>query len=190
MTKYILPTFAGIEFDLQNPTIEMIDIKDAAHHLSIENRFNGATIFPYSVAYHSILACDQAPEDIKLETLLHDLGETWYKDWPSPLKKLVKQTFNIKPKETIFDIMEERIDTLVAYAFNLSLDTNVWKRVKEIDLRMATTEILQLCPKFRKEAWAHDFNSYKPYTNISIMELNWRNVEKLFLERYEKYKRI
>src|SRR5574338_1733988 len=91
MSKYWLPTYTGLRFDLAEPSIEMITIEDIAHHLSLENRFAGATKYQYTVGYHSILVCLKAPEHLKLEALLHDGEETWYKDFPYWWKKLVRE---------------------------------------------------------------------------------------------------
>ncbi|WP_200933043.1 hypothetical protein [Acidovorax sp. Leaf160] len=62
-----------------------------AHHLSIINRFTGATKRPYSVAEHSLLCADiseQAghPPHLQLACLMHDAHEAITGDMSSPAK--------------------------------------------------------------------------------------------------------
>lgn len=159
----------------------MITINDIAHHLSIENRFGGATRFAYSVGYHSILACNFAPDNLKLEALLHDAHEAYIKDLPNPLKRL------IRAKTESYDNIAKDIDVLLAYKFQLSIDENDWSITKDIDLRLAITErncLLSACP----EQWIKEYEDKKPY-NMEIMKLQPENVEELFLKEYEKWRR-
>src|SRR6476660_9323319 len=140
MSKYWLPTYTGLRFDLLEPSIEMITIEDMAHHLSIENRFCGATKFAYSVGYHSVLCCYKAPEHLKLETLLHDGEETWYKDFPYWWKIAIREELGTNLWQRTILWTKGLIDT----KFYLKFDEESHKVIKEIDLRMAETEKIQL----------------------------------------------
>lgn len=189
MSNYYLSTFTGKIFDLANPTEDMICIEDIAHHLSIENRFNGATKFAYSVAYHSLLVCKFAPEEYKLEALLHDAAEAYCKDLPLPLKQLLKNGGELASYNYY------AIDILICGAirskFNLINASLCNITIKNIDLKMANTEIAQLLKYFPKENWAHDYIKVGEETyNVDIMKLQPENVEELFLKEYEKYRRI
>jgi len=184
MSKYILPTYTGKLFDLENPTEEMICIEDIAHHLSLENRYNGATKFPLSVAQHSLYVCQMAPEELKLEALLHDVEETWYKDFPSPLKKLLNNRANLVVEDIMLPVQEMLINK-----FKLTNNTNDWYRIKTIDLRMASTEILQLLTDFSIGKWAHSYVDYPHYDNIKIHEISARAVEQMFKDEYQKWRR-
>lgn len=186
MSKYILPTFTGKLFDLQNPTEDMICIEDIAHHLSIENRFNGSTRFPYSVGYHSICVANFTSEEFKLEALLHDATEAYCKDLTSPLKNLLRED-DIVGSNNYYKI-EHLISEKIFLKFNLNISTECWNAIKNIDLRMATTEVEQLLKYFPQENWCHhkDFSSY----DIQIQKLSAENVEELFLKEYEKLRRI
>lgn len=192
MSKFILPTFTGKLFNLASPIEDMICIEDIAHHLSIENRFNGATKFAYSVAYHSLLVCQFAPEKYKLEALLHDAAEAYCKDLTSPLKQLFRYKCAISP--SCYYSIDNKIEELIISKFKLltssyeESEANVV--IKQIDLKMANTEIAQLLWYFPKENWAHDYIKVgEGVYNIEIMKLQPENVEELFLKEYEKWRR-
>ncbi|MFA5286352.1 MAG: hypothetical protein WC347_12205, partial [Smithellaceae bacterium] len=76
-------TFSGIAFDLLNPKPEMILLEDIIHSLALINRFNGAAIFPYSVAQHSLYVASLLPSELKLHGLLHDAAEAYVGDMVS-----------------------------------------------------------------------------------------------------------
>jgi hypothetical protein len=111
-------TFSGIAFDLLNPKPEMILIDDIAHSLSLINRFNGAALFPYSVAQHSLYVASLLPPELKLHGLLHDAAEAYIGDMVSPLKKIMPQ----------YKIVEEKISKVVALVFGLTYPTVGSKR--------------------------------------------------------------
>ncbi len=96
MSKAIVRTYSGIDFDLLNPQPDMIVIEDIAHHLSLTCRFNGAVPCFYSVAEHSLLAESCVPNDatttnrLRRAVLLHDAAEAYVGDCVTPLKQLLK----------------------------------------------------------------------------------------------------
>lgn len=81
-------TYGGGIFDYLSSSPNKFNIADAAHALSLLNRFAGHTIKPYPVAKHLIICCEVAPIEFKLEALLHDMPEAYICDIPSPLKRL------------------------------------------------------------------------------------------------------
>lgn len=180
MSEFWIQTFTGKRFDLLEPTIDMICIEDIAHHLSIENRFAGATKFAYSVGYHSVLASNQAPKHLKLEALLHDAEEAYYKDLPYHWKILIRR--EIHP--VFWEQSVNQTKRLIDIKYGLTFSDESHKIIKNIDLRMSTTEKNQLL-KDPPIKW----NDTEPY-NIEIMKLQPENVEELFLKEYEKYRRI
>lgn len=185
---YWIQTYTGKLFNLTNPTESMICIEDIAHHLSIENRFCGATKFPYSVGYHSILACRKAPSHLKLEALLHDAEEAYYKDLPTWWKRAIKNELVAdKYGDDLFTRSIYVTRKLIANIFNLIIDTNEYKIIKEIDLRLALTERLALLTKGDGLWELHE--GLEPYNDLDFMELKATNVEKLFLEEYKKWRR-
>lgn len=101
-------TFSGKSFDPEDPQPDQIDLLDIAVALSRISRFVGHTVFPYSVAQHSMLVAQlssretQVAHDIKrrkLLALLHDADEAYTSDIPSPVKQLLKPTIsNVEDK--------------------------------------------------------------------------------------------
>lgn len=104
-------TFTRREIDINNVHESMICERDIAHALSNICRFGGHTIEHYSVAEHSILVAALAPEDFKLEALLHDAAEAYVGDVIKPLKNLLGNTYS--------DI-EDRFMTAISKKFNLN----------------------------------------------------------------------
>lgn len=180
MIQYILPTFTGIEFDLLNPTIDMIDIRDIAHHLSYENRFNGATIYPYSVAQHSIYMAQIAPDEFKLEYLLHDAEEAYYKDLPAPLKKIIAKDMSAYECMTyqFMDLLQVKTGISKSCGRQLVMD----------DKRMGVTEIRQLLIKFDESKWMLEYQGKESFP-ITIERWRPEDAEAKFLQCYERYKR-
>lgn len=67
------------------------ELEDVAHALALQNRFNGHTKRPYSVAEHSLLVADIAAADgatvlQQLAALMHDAHEAYTGDVVSPVK--------------------------------------------------------------------------------------------------------
>lgn len=109
---------------------EDICIEDVAHHLSIINRYTGASPEPYSVAQHSVHGTWYfSSPTMKLAFLLHDAAEAYFNDLASPVKhdprmkwyvdlehdatKMIFQVFGLDPDylsftKTVDDRMFER----------------------------------------------------------------------------------
>lgn len=79
-------TFTGKHVNPLALKPEDIDIRDIAHHLSIINRYTGASPEPFSVAQHSVMAASMATKYLRLAVLLHDAAETYFNDLASPVK--------------------------------------------------------------------------------------------------------
>ncbi len=86
---YWIETWSGEAFDLMNPDPKRMHIEDVAVHLSLVNRFIGATGVGYSVAQHCCHVVELVPAEFKRRALFHDVEETWYGDWSSPLKRMI-----------------------------------------------------------------------------------------------------
>jgi hypothetical protein len=80
------PTFTGKFVDPMNLTVEDIDVRDIAHHLSQANRYMGACDRPYSVAQHSVLCARIVWRDQKRAALFHDASEAYYGDLSRVIK--------------------------------------------------------------------------------------------------------
>lgn len=80
-------TFTGRYVDPLNLRAEDICIEDIAHHLSIINRYTGASPEPFSVAQHSVMGVSYYyTNEMRLAFLLHDAAEAYFNDIASPVK--------------------------------------------------------------------------------------------------------
>lgn len=70
-------------FDLQPENV----VPDVfLHHISLINRYTGATKYPYSVGQHSLVLSHVVPEHLARAALLHDWSEGLFNDIASPVK--------------------------------------------------------------------------------------------------------
>lgn len=85
----------GRDLDLLRPDMGALDALTVAWSLSQINRFTGHAIRPYSVAEHSLLACEIAERELhaepigQLAVLWHDAHECITNDLSSPCKRMV-----------------------------------------------------------------------------------------------------
>lgn len=111
-----IQTYTGIQFDLENPTLEMIDIRDIAHALSNMCRFNGHCKHFYSVAEHSVRMSNASYNgwcpDYARYALLHDASEAYLSDVTRPVKYLLGK---------VYTDIEERIQNLIYTKYNLPI---------------------------------------------------------------------
>ena len=138
MTIFIR-TFTGVDFDLQSPTPEMVDIRDIAHALARICRFNGHTRGdPYSVAQHSVAVSIRAGMSAGSVAarlgLLHDAAEAYLGDMTAPLKRLMPD----------YVALEREVEAAIARRFGLwppaSVPISARDAVREADRRMLATE--------------------------------------------------
>lgn len=84
-------TYTKIMFDPLHPDVDLIDIEDIAHALSMLCRANGHFKTFYSVAQHCINCAKEAKSRgysarIQLACLLHDASEAYLSDVTRPVK--------------------------------------------------------------------------------------------------------
>ncbi len=133
-----LPTNSCKRFWPEDPRPEDFDINDIAHSLARINRWNGHTEKTFSVAQHSFMVSRALPDHLKLFGLMHDAAECYLGDIITPIKRLVRD---------VFDIVEERVMMAVANKFefhDLYCSEEAKKLVKQADLRVLATEIRDL----------------------------------------------
>lgn len=123
MSAAIFKTFTGVDFDLLDPSPNMIDIRDIAHSLSNECRFGGHCTWHYSVAQHSVIVSEIAQPWDALRGLLHDAAETYLKDLPPQLKLMFPGYVE----------MEARVMAAVHSRFGIEPDAAADERITKID---------------------------------------------------------
>ncbi len=107
--KSWIQTFTGKQFFPLNPRPEDLDIRDIAHALSLQCRFNGHCLHFYSVAEHSVRVCEWLPAELSLWGLLHDAAEAYLGDVVRPLKAQL----------TSYNKIEQQLLRVVADRFGL-----------------------------------------------------------------------
>ncbi len=161
-TPHSIRTFTGKFFDFTVMDPDTICIEDIAHALAHEPRFSGHTPQPYSVAKHSITACMAAPEEYKLEALLHDATEAYMKDIAKPLKSLLPD----------YCALEDKLAGVIAQKFGLQYPMPVC--IKDIDKRLLESEYQRF---FEDVDYDYD-GGVKP-----------EQIKKFFIEFYEEHRR-
>lgn len=100
-SELAIRTFMGHYVNLLAPKLEDIDLRDIAHHLSLECRWGGATKRHYSVNEHQLWVARFVAQLVparfvnvaKLYSCVHDAHEYVFKDIPAPLKKLLGEPY-------------------------------------------------------------------------------------------------
>lgn len=104
-----LITATGRRIDPSNPQPSDISVTDIALGLAKEERFDGNTFVPYSVAQHSCLVADlvaagwggcRPTEELVKAGLLHDASEAYIGDIVQPLKRLMPDYVKLEEKWT------------------------------------------------------------------------------------------
>lgn len=163
-------TITGKHIDFEKGKVD-VDIHDIAHSLSIQNRFNGHTTAPYSVAQHSVLVSKCVSDKNALWGLLHDAAEAYLGDIITPVKTEKQKGLEIEFLKCI------------ANKFGLSLP--IPNEVKEADVKMLVTE---MCGPFvfdKPKVAKLYLPNVVPYP-FKIIPWSWDKAKEKFLERFEE----
>lgn len=163
-TPDCIRTYRGHYMNVFEPTIDMIDIEDIAHSLSMQPRFTGHLPIFYSVAQHCVMMTEKMHETHKLSALLHDASEAYLLDIASPIKKRIQGYKDI----------ENGLMLVIAKEFGFEYPLH--EKVKEVDEYMLQWEWNTLM--LRKSV----FPPIDCWTQIFA--------EQQFMEAYFKYKKI
>jgi hypothetical protein len=157
-------TYSGIAFDLRDPRPAMVRLDDIVHSLSLMNRFNGAALFPYSVAQHSLHVAALVPAELRLEGLLHDAAEAYIGDMVSPLKQVMPE----------YKAVEARIHRVVALTFGLRYPDP--PEIKKADLAVLAAEREQVL----QPSYGPWFKDFPEPARIDIKPRDWQEVKASF----------
>lgn len=147
-----------------------VDIRDIAHSLALQCRFNGHVRVFHSVAHHSVLVSEHVCSEHRLWALLHDASEAYLSDMPSPIKELMPA----------YRTAEKKAMRVIAEKYGLA-----WPEpscVKEADLRMLVTEA-KLLLGTPPQKWAITALPYEE----SLMPVGPEEAERLFLAAFKRY---
>jgi hypothetical protein len=178
-----IQTFTGKRFDLLNPQPEMVCTEDIAHHLSLLNRFTGATRFPYSVAQHSVLMSHIVPPELAKAALLHDAHEAYVGDVSAPLKgAMAEASYVHHATQSPYGWINSMAYWTVQSAFGCSVSDDERGVVKRADLAMLQAERRALLGE-PPEDWGLEVEA----AEVEVVDwLCWRQAKRAFLERAEE----
>lgn len=177
----IVHTRSGLKFNLANPHAEDLALADVAHHLSLINRYAGASEFPISVAQHSvyvsrILGGWKQSAQINLIGLLHDAHKAFIGDVTTPMKRELLSWAGADHVERLAD----RIDTILFHKLNLSqyLNPATQRLIAKADAVALATEwrfaMAGLCPNL------------EPPAAFEVREMHWTKAKEQFAKSLEK----
>lgn len=201
-----MTTISGKDYHLggprtMSPDARPISIEDIAHHLSLINRFTGATTRPYSVAEHSLLCSEIAYREgaapgLQMAMLMHDAHEAYTTDLSSPAKVAVNCYSMGAGGVKAWSMFEDVHAHAVREHFNLLSAFSGYKReIRRIDLIALATERRDVT------AYRHQANDPWAVLNDGTSEavqpvvwaqlgspareaLSWKHWRQAFLNRY------
>lgn len=164
----VMLTASGNIINPLNP--EPVTIEEIAHTLSFICRYGGHCPKHYSVAKHSILVSllgDQTGDLPRLK-LLHDAHETYFGDWPKPIKNSVPALVEV----------EDRVEACVRPALHMPL--RLPPEVKKCDLLSLAIEMRWLWANRMPDDPAH------AAAFMAVRDLSMEEARDAFLRRYEE----
>jgi hypothetical protein len=168
-----IQTFNGKAVYFLDPKEDDFDIENIAHTLSMLCRFGGHCKEFYSVAEHSVRCSWEAPDELKLEALLHDATEAYLVDMPRPIKQVLSQYRDI----------EKKLDRVLRNKF--SLLPEMPKEIHYIDNAMLATEKRDLMNPSER-LWAELPDPFKE----KIIPWTPKEAEEKFLLEFNKLTKI
>jgi hypothetical protein len=180
-----MTTISGADYHLggprtMSPDARPVSINDIAHHLSLINRFTGATTRPYSVAEHSLLCSEIAQREgaapgLQMAMLMHDAHEAYTTDLSSPAKVAVNCYSMGAGGVKAWSMFEDVHAEAVRDHFNLrSVFAGYKREIRRIDLIALATE--------RRDVTAYRHQANDPWavlndgTSEAIQPIDWENL--------------
>jgi len=175
-----IETYDGGNFDFDHPENSTVRISDIAISLSRIPRFNGHSLFHYTVAQHCVLmekalrkTLPSASPLERLHVLLHDAAEAYIGDMARPLKYRDDMTGYRKLEKIVTDTIYSKLDVPLPTKEETQL-------VKEFDDRMLRTEAEALMTRLK------DWRSVVVLEPLPVPVKSWteRRVNQSFLQAY------
>ena len=163
-----IQTYTGKKFRPLEAAPEDIDIRDIAHALALQCRFNGHCRVFYSVAEHSVRVSQVVSSEHALWGLLHDAAEAYLTDLPRPVKRQFED----------YRLAEEALLRVVAERFQLP-----WPlpdEVISVDGQLLATEARDLMGP-RPDSWG----LLDEPLGETITPWTWEVAEQRFLQTYQ-----
>lgn len=162
----------GRTFDVDRPDPTAVSVHCIANSLAIQNRYNGQTLYPYSIAQHSVLMSEQF-EDPTLAwyALMHDAPEAFgIGDVIRPVKRRLGE---------VYERMECGIWEAICTRY--AMNPYVPEAIKRLDDAITIDERRQL---FSEPRW-DVITVNTPGAGISIEEWSWRQARDRFLRQWD-----
>ena len=166
-----IKTYSGIYFDIENPTVDMINIEDIACALSKICRFTGQVGKFYSVCEHSYIVSDLVDKKYELHGLLHDASEAYLGDLSTPLKSLLPA----------YKKLEKRTMEVIGEKFGLDFyDTEAYNEVKRVD------SLLRNIEGFHLQNWEVDQSGWPFWLKDKLPLIDHEEARRCFLVKYKQ----
>lgn len=173
-----ITTYTGKKIDPLAPDVELFDVRDYAHALSLTCRGNGHVKRFLSVGQHCVWCAKEAAargygQRVVLACLLHDASEAYMSDVPRPLKEVLPEY--VKAEEKL-------IDLVFAKFIGAPLSEEEHALVKKVDDDLLYFDLVEML----------GFEMDEPAPDICI-DLDYavrpfEEVEQEYLDIYEKWK--
>jgi uncharacterized protein len=179
-------TVSGIAFDVNQPDPDLVKLSDMSHHLSLINRFCGATYRPYSVAEHSCLVTEILERELGLHDphgLLaghtHDGHEAYFGDIIQPVKHHLGE---------VATVAELRLERAVQKRYGLTTPAAAYRQlIRRADLMALATERRDLLPE-HTEPWAC-LTGIEPVTWVNLRNqehFTWQDWREAFADKFNE----
>ncbi len=173
-----ITTYTGKHLDPLAPDMNMVDIRDIAHSLSLTCRGNGQVKSFFSVGQHCINCALEAEQRgcnarLVLACLIHDAAEAYLSDVPRPLKQCLPE----------YCLAENRLLDLIYTKYLGSPLTEAEAReLKSIDNDMMYYDMKELLGETIRET--------PPLIHIPLYygPTPFEQVEQTYLSLYEKWR--
>lgn len=164
-----MQTYTGRAFFPLDPDPEQIDIRDIAHALGMQCRYNGHVHRFYSVAEHCVHVSAIVPREHALWGLLHDGTEAYVGDMIRPLKLHMPD----------YVAVEDAVMEAIAVRFGLSGAPHMPDEVKAADTQVLLDERIALLG-----TPPHRWNTDREPAGVKILGLAPDAAARAYLERF------